>query len=628
MEMTYTEYTWRMVSSQDGRFLCRVIVAHEGYPTLNDARPFCLDILYPATETPAPTPTYEFTPTPGGAYQTPTATPEPLVIENEFMEIYLEASWELESTRPVKVVQRIPIPPMVVELNTPDKPVKVPAIVIKASEPVSDYTIMAIDGTVNGTPFHCPVSVCEIRLDHDAEVVYWATSSLGDESQHYRATVRVAENYGGYYLTKTAYSPVSLFVDTCADIWGSTATGASPSWVNLPASPDDLRTDKTLHYLAQQLIRHGVVDASSCPGGGLNANGSPNGCGIDQAQQAMLDWQNRFDLTIWSTAQELGIPAKYLKSLIEQESQFWPASAANMFDEYGLGQVNEMGADSALRWDTNLNALVCTGLFYNCATQYDNLVVRDKMMLQGGLVQWVNADCPDCAYGIDLVRAEQSISILARMLRGSCRQTGYVLGQSASKASREDMWRFTTLTYHAGGQCLTDAVDQARQNGQAINWTTISQNLDSCPGSQLYVDSLWEKIRSYDSQAPLAAPTAQPEMIIEAQVPTPIPTRRTDSIDGMVHVTVYLDINNNQRQDPGEALDQVEVVVRYSGGDAAYQKTEGGRAEFPFVDQMAGSILQVQLPYYYREAFTRIPASGEVNVEFRLPQPALPSTLP
>jgi hypothetical protein len=96
----------------------------------------------------------------------------------------------------------------------------------------------------------------------------------------------------------------------------------------------------------------------------------------------------------------------------------------------------------------------------------------------------------------------------------------------------------------------------------------------------------------------------------------------------MVHVTVYLDINNNQRQDPGEALDQVEVVVRYSGGDAAYQKTEGGRAEFPFVDQMAGSILQVQLPYYYREAFTRIPASGEVNVEFRLPQPALPSTLP
>ena len=72
---------------------------------------------------------------------------------------------------------------------------------------------------------------------------------------------------------------------------------------------------------------------------------------LEVAKGAMMEWQNRFDPTIWAAGKEYGIPPILIKSLMEQESQFWPENARYIYEEFGFTQINELGADVALRWD-------------------------------------------------------------------------------------------------------------------------------------------------------------------------------------------------------------------------------------------------------------------------------------
>jgi hypothetical protein len=83
----------------------------------------------------------------------------------------------------------------------------------------------------------------------------------------------------------------TLFRDSCSDLWRVEDEVQQP-WSEFPQSPFALNTAKTLHLLAANLIAYGVVDAQSCPGGGLGpARDWPTGCGLQRARTKMIEWQ-------------------------------------------------------------------------------------------------------------------------------------------------------------------------------------------------------------------------------------------------------------------------------------------------------------------------------------------------
>ena len=89
------------------------------------------------------------------------------------------------------------------------------------------------------------------------------------------------------------------------------------------------------YYLAAQLIRNGLVDASHCPGGGFSTNTTANECGVETAAPVMTEWQNRFNSEILNVSQDTGVPAQLMKNIFSRESQFWPG-IYDTLEEAGL----------------------------------------------------------------------------------------------------------------------------------------------------------------------------------------------------------------------------------------------------------------------------------------------------
>lgn len=615
VETQYTEYTWQLISSATGSAICRVIIFHEGYPTSAEAIAACGEKLTALQQTPTETPSGQ---------ATPTAQPSPTLPDPG--QLLRDTYWVLRSSREVKFTQKVALPEIIVILSVPPGPVADPVVTIQAIEPVAGHRITAIHGTANGIAFDCLADVCSLRLGQDVDLVYWASSSLGDESLRYSATLRISQVEQGYLISKTAASPEYVFIDSCANIWDGRATGPTPAWAQFPETPTELHTSTTLHYLAGRLIASGFVDASDCPNRGLLSNGFPDGCGLEKARAAMLMWQNRFDYVIWSAAKETGIPPRIIKGLIEQESQYWPGNARYKFYEYGLGQINEMGADSALRWESELVSLACSGLFFNCDVQYSSLSPYSQMMMAGSLVRQVDAECENCNYGIDLFKAEQSVGVFARILRANCRQTDYILQNQGLLASYEDLWRFTLLSYHGGYQCLEYAVEQVRNNQEPLNWYYLSKYLSICPGTKEYIESLWQRLEAYLTQ-PLAQPVLPTPEPIPILSPTRIAPESPPTTPTEVRVTIYMDLNNDQIIQDNERIDGMEVMVQFNK-KTLHQRTLSGEVVFNVGQAVIGSELLINIPDLYRNYVMRVPENGKVSIVARLQQPPLPDLLP
>jgi hypothetical protein len=137
----------------------------------------------------------------------------------------------------------------------------------------------------------------------------------------------------------------------CSEIWNTfPPVGGTPDWLSTPQRPEDLATNVSYEYLSANLIKHGVVEASSCDNGGLLANGLANACGLEIVRPEVNDWQNSFDNLIFSASQQTGVPAKLLKRIFARESQFWPGAMSGPA-EAGLGQFTKGGADAVLMWN-------------------------------------------------------------------------------------------------------------------------------------------------------------------------------------------------------------------------------------------------------------------------------------
>jgi hypothetical protein len=269
--------------------------------------------------------------------------------------------------------------------------------------------------------------------------------------------------------------------------------GGLPDWLSTPESPVGLESNIPYEYLAGKLIKHGVVNAEACFNNGLLENGYANTCGMEIAHDAVTEWQNQFDLYIFSTAMDVGVPAQLLKNIFSRESQFWP-SVNNLNLEAGLGQLTDNGADTALLWNQPFFEQFCPTVFDAgiCQKGYSHLSDEKRSTLRVSLVRGVDAFCPDCPLGLDIDKARASISIFAETLLANCAQAGMVLDLNYSLPdpglSYDDLWRFTLVNYNAGPGCLGLAVHQTNINGEPLDWEHVSSNLTpACQGAYDYV---------------------------------------------------------------------------------------------------------------------------------------------
>lgn len=488
----YTIYTWWMARFKNSELVCEIIIDHEGLPTLNDVYIECGKDIYEEW------------------------VEQDLCTEGKYNHCegyYIYLLNEMPSQREVV----IELPAAEAWINLEDcSPLSTtatnlcefkPKLVISADEPLPNEEIISIGGRIDGEPFTCDVP-CKIRLAPTGEdgvnLEFWAYSSYGDSSETYEAQVRVAENNENnpdqtyWYVDVLSSQWIGEPVASCAETWEAfPPVGGPPKWLTTPKRIEDLNTKVPYNYLAANLINSGIVDASNCENGGLLPDSfGANTCGLEEAQQAVTAWQNRFDSLILEVARDTGVPAQMLKRLFARESQFWPALYVG--GDIGLGQLTEDGADTTLLWNDSFFEQFCPLALPadRCEKGYLHITEEEQEHLRIGLINTVNATCEDCPLGINLSQANFSVGIFGHTLLANCEQAGRIVrnvsGDSPGKAaSYEDLWKFSLVNYNAGPGCLGDAIQITNDKSEPFEWEYVAANLEGiCSLGVDYVEDI------------------------------------------------------------------------------------------------------------------------------------------
>ncbi len=490
----YTAYKWWLLRWSDGEILCELEIDHEGLPSLDEVYIDCGKDLYTA-------------------WAEQEACPPIIIKENptECPGYYLH----LVSETPAEKEIAVALPPPVVWITledcsaegTTNRCERAPALALRGDEPLAGEEILRIQGKLGTESFSCDSDFCELPLSETDEdgtkLNFWASSSYGDSSPLFEAQVRVSriedeEGESFWYVDILSPQWRGEANASCAESWEAfPPVGGAPYWLSTPEEAEELRSDFSYAYLAGNLIANNLVDASQCPDFGLDENGQATACGMEKAEPAMLEWQNRFDALILQAAEETGIPAVLLKRIFARESQFWPG-VFNDGTDVGFGQLTEQGADIAFLWNPAFFEEFCPLVFDNelCSEGYLNLNAEQQERLRGALVYSVNATCEDCPLGLDLTQADFSVGVFAHTLLGSCEQTGRVLRNNTGKApgkttAYEDLWKFTLVDYNAGAGCLSLAVGKTLDKKESLDWNHLSANLTVvCAASKNYVEDI------------------------------------------------------------------------------------------------------------------------------------------
>jgi hypothetical protein len=495
----YTEYEWWLIRWSTNQPECRILTDHEGLPNGDDVYIYCGKSLYEEwfkTETcPEAVSGDGDTASCKGLYlHLISETPKEKVIQ---VELPVAEAW-------INLTGCTPIPPE-------NRCEELPNLLIIGEEPLPNEQITQIQGTFNEIPFVCPPGdTCEFPLRptplEGVTVEFWADSSYGDSSAHFTALVRVVDSgvgvapgTGGWYVDVMSDRWLGEQPSSCAQVWNTFPPigGEVPIWLASPSDPELLASDEPYAYLAGRLIAHQVVDASECPGGGLEPNGYANTCGLEIARPEVTLWQNQFDEEIMAVSDETNIPSQLIKNLFAQESQFWPG-VYRIAEEYGFGQLTEKGADTVLLWNDDFYYQFCPLVLSEetCDIGYAQLGEEGQAQLRGALATNVNADCFECPTGIDLSHADITIELFAQTIKANCVQTGQIVSNHTRKSpaetsTYEDLWRYTLVNYHAGPGCLSDAIKAVRKAGAPIDWGNVATRLNTlCPGAADYVEKV------------------------------------------------------------------------------------------------------------------------------------------
>ena len=513
-------------------------------------------------------------------------------------------------------------------IQAPNGYVERPYVILTAFASVARSESVVIRGYINNQEIICTDSPCIVYLDGSARIIFRAFVSTGESSEEVISSVSVVNDSQGYLVTIDSVSQFASFVDACAISWG-VKDEENATWDSFVQFPYQINTRKTLHTLVRNLILNGIVDTSACTSGGLSIGLDwPTTCGLETAASTMIDWQNQFDEYIWLAGKEHGIPPKILKTLIEVESQFWPGNSRFYLDEFGLGQINELGVDVLLRKDPSLYQEICPTVLSDCAIPYVSLEASLQALIRGAVVRSVDATCPSCENGLDLDVAKDSISLVARLLKSNCQQVGDILGENTEDVVYEDLWRFTFASYHSGISCFNDAVAKTKDAGEDINWENLGGRLKCGKGAD-YVNGVMDNLFAFDfylyqtidADKKLAEPTIVPTR-------TPIATPTVFISSATVKVQAYVDRNGNDMPDNDEWIDGMSVLLTTSSDDEISTRTQNGIAIFDMSGYRPGLEITISLPGLYRSEQFVLPQTGEVSISFKFDQPTLPTTLP
>jgi hypothetical protein len=539
-------------------------------------------------------------------------------------------------------------------VQAPSGALEKPYVILKAftATPTAN-SISMISGLVNSKQFVCPGDTCILYLDASSNLVFRAYTDTGASSDEVIASINVDSGPDGYTVSVTSVNQFTTFTNACSNIWGA-YDEVNATWDDFVQFPYELNTKKTLHTLATQLLLNGIVDASSCPAGGLSLSLDwPTACGLEKATPKMIEWQNQYDDYIWLASKDNGIPPKILKTLFEIESQFWPGNSRFYVDEFGLGQLNQLGVDVLLRRDPALYDQVCPGVLANCTSPYVSLPPVEQAMIRGAVTSLTDASCPTCDYGLDLAKAKESVSLFSRLLKANCEQVDYLLalavkpdldadsatatavvatviaGGDSPLTSYEDYWRFTFAAYHSGLSCLQDAVLATKKAKLPVTWENVSDKF-KCKGGTDYVDGFMETLFAFDSYRFRTTKEDVAAVPVSTIVPTrtPVPSPTVVISTAQVRVQVFMDRNGNKQPDEGEWIDAMSVLLTTSNNESITQRTVNGVTVFDMNGYPPGLGITVSLPGLYRSESLTLPEQGEVLVTFMFEQPVLPTSLP
>ncbi|NTV36455.1 MAG: hypothetical protein HGA53_05830, partial [Anaerolineaceae bacterium] len=351
--ISLTEHEWWLVYYENNDIACRIWAEHEGLPNADEVFTSCGEKVYRTWLKTVPC--------------NLNLTNDPRTCRGLYFQKYTSTS--IEKTIEVK------LPPPVVWVSLegcnpvpPDNQCStIPYLHLTSQEPLPNENIIRINGKFNDQAFSCPGGECDVYLPATSArgqtVEFWADSSFGDSSEHYTALVRILP-WGNFTAPEgEASDPHLWYADllstqwkegespTCASSWQVLPDlGGPPTWLRSPEGPEALKTDISYYFLSAMLIRAGMVNADSCPNGGLDSSEVANACGVAAAEPQVIEWQNRFNDELLKVANESGVPAQLLKSVFSRESQFWPGIYKTYF-EAGLGQLTEPGAETVLLWN-------------------------------------------------------------------------------------------------------------------------------------------------------------------------------------------------------------------------------------------------------------------------------------
>ncbi len=370
-----------------------------------------------------------------------------------------------------------------------------PQVLLIAHGPENDSIIRTVHiriGTYEGA---CDGNACQMKLpasdESGAWLEYWAMDSDGNQSNHFWLKFRAVpvENGGQtvyqYDVIGDAFPDEGAYGSDVWYIFPSVGTELDPVLEEVP-NADYLVTKYKYRLLMAKLINNGKVDTSMCQNYGLNLDGTPNGCGEEQTAALVFEYQNRYDELIYEAGKKQKVPARIVKGLIAQESQFWATSDTPY--EYGLGCITESGADMLLRWNSSYFLQVCSNAYplnrESCYSGFSALD-EDKQTALRGVV-------------ISKVGTGEEIEMLAAAIRGSVYQVSQIVnnatGETPSAVSTyEDMWKFTVANYYSGSGCLYNAMSQVHSYGMQLTWENVRRYMTGkCAIADQYVDRVYE----------------------------------------------------------------------------------------------------------------------------------------
>lgn len=542
-------------------------------------------------------------------------------------------------------------------VEAPSEALTAPYVILKAfsSRPTLKEGI-SMRGFFNSQEFVCPNSACVMYLQGSSRFDFRAYSDQGGASDEVIASVSVTKTQNGYFVHIDSVNQFTIFHNECANTWGVFDQN-NVTWDDFVQSPAELNTKKTLHTLATQLLLNGIVDAKDCPAGGLSIGLNwPTACGLEKATPKMLEWQNQYDDYIWLSSRDDGIPPKILKTLIEIESQYWPGNNRFYVDEVGLGQLNQLGVDVLLRRDPTLYQQVCPGVMSDCSHPYVSLGPAEQAMIRGAVAKLADATCTNCDHGVDIDRAKESVSLFGQLMVANCQQVDQILsnlkvtvdkdvndatataavataqaGGQVANTHYEDLWRFTFVSYHSGGNCLQQAFLATIKEHQTLDWEHVRKHI-KCKGGADYAEGFLNQLQSFDrylyhfTDTDIAAEVPPIPTIVPTRTEVPTPTANVSS--ATVKVQVFMDRNGDKNPEEGEWIDAMSVLLTTSNGNQITQRTQNGITVFDMSQFPPGISVTVSLPGLYRSQTFELPAQGEVLITFMFEQPVLPTRIP